>query len=264
MKETIEINCKNNNTTILAEKGSTLLEIYHTSGIKLSNRILCAIVNNRTEELRYRVYKPKDIEFLDITSPYGMRTYIRTLCLVLYKAVHDIIPEARLRIEHSISKGYFCLLSQNFGETTVTRIKDRMREIIDADMPITRIETRTDRAILEFRKRKMKDKVKLLSSSHSLYTVHYTLDDVIDAYQYELTPSTGYLSIFDFVKYSYGYLLIPPNIEDPTKLCTVQRQDKLLGAFEEQTRFNDIAGLQNVGEMNIAIAKIGFSFFIFF
>lgn len=255
MNDSVEIYCKNNNTNISVEKGSTLLEIYEASGVKLSNPVLCAIVNNRTEGLEYRVYNPKKIEFIDLTSPYGMRTYVRTLCLVLYKAVHDIMPEAKLRIEHSISKGYFCLLSQKAGESTIMRIKERMQEIIAEDIPIKRAEIDTKRLILEFRRRGMKDKVKLLATAHSLYSVYYTLDDVIDTYQYELAPSTGYLSAFDFVKYSYGYLLIPPSEEEPSKPSPVKRQDKLLGAFEEQTRFNDIAGLQNIGEMNIAIKK---------
>lgn len=255
MNDKVEIYCRNNGSTITAERGSTLLEIYRTSGVKLREKVMCAIVNNRTERLDYRVYGPKDIEFLDITNPHGLRTYIRSLCFVLSKAVHDIMPEAELKIEHSISKGYFCSITPPCGETIVQRIKNRMREIIDADMPIEKHIVHTSEAISLFKEQKADEKVKLLETCNYIYAAYYSMDGLIDMYPYELVLSTGYLSVFDFVKYSYGYLLIPPSDDNPQIPHTVERQDKLLGAFEEQTRFNEIAGLKYIGEMNVAIKE---------
>lgn len=255
MNDKVEIYCRNNSSTITAERGSTLLEIYRTSGVKLREKVMCAIVNNRTERLDYRVYGPKDIEFLDITNPHGLRTYIRSLCFVLSKAVHDIMPEAELKIEHSISKGYFCSITPPCSETIVQRIKNRMREIIDADMPIEKHIVHTSEAISLFKEQKADEKVKLLETCNYIYAAYYSMDGLIDMYPYELVLSTGYLSVFDFVKYSYGYLLIPPSDDNPQIPHTVERQDKLLGAFEEQTRFNEIAGLKYIGEMNVAIKE---------
>lgn len=258
MNDKVKIYCRNNGKTIMAERGSTLLEIYEISDIKLKERVLCAIVNNRTERLDYRIYGPKDVEFLDITNPYGLRTYIRSLCFVLSKAVHDIMPEAEIKIEHSISKGYFCDISHPCGENMVQIIKARMKEIIAADIPIEKHEVHTSEAIEIFTRLNADEKVKLLNTCNNLYTVYYSMDGLVDMYPYELVLSTGYLSAFDFVKYSFGYLLIPPSDTDPKVPYKVERQDKLLGAFEEQTNFNEIAGLKYIGEMNTAI-KEGFA-----
>ena len=49
-----------------------------------------AKVNNRTESLNYKVYRPKLVEFVDISSQSGMRAYVRSLCFILAKAVNDI------------------------------------------------------------------------------------------------------------------------------------------------------------------------------
>lgn len=255
MNDKVEIYCRNNGRTIAAERGSTLLEIYRISGVELKEKVMCAIVNNRTERLDYRVYSPKEVEFLDITNPYGLRTYVRSLCFVLSKAVHDIMPEAELKIEHSISKGFFCHISHPCGENMVQRIKSRMTEIIAEDMPIEKHEVRTAEAIRLFSEQKADEKVKLLKTCNNIYTTYYSMGGLIDMYPYNLVLSTGYLSVFDFVKYSYGYLLIPPSDSNPRIPYTVERQDKLLGAFEEQTRFNEIAGLKYIGEMNTAIKE---------
>ena len=255
MNDKVEIYCRNNGRKISVERGSTLSEIYAISGTELREKVLCATVNNRTERLDYRVYRPKDVEFLDITNPHGLRTYIRSLCFVLSKAVHDIMPEAELKIEHSISKGYFCQISPPCGENMVQRIKARMQEIIAADIPIEKHEVHTSKAIEIFTQQKADEKVKLLQCCNNLYTTYYSMDGLNDMYPYELVLSTGSLEVFDFVKYSYGYLLIPPSESDPKRPYTVERQDKLLGAFEEQTRFNEIAGLKYIGEMNAAIKE---------
>lgn len=252
MKETVEIFCKNDGKVIEVERGTTLLEIFKKSEIVLNSRVMGALVNNRTQSLNFKVYKPKDIEFFDISSPHGERVYMHSLCLILYKAVHDILPNCQLHIEHSISKGLFCMLSEKCGENTLAMINERMTEIVTADIPIERFEEKTAVVIEKFREAGMEDKVKLLSNMHSPYTVYYKLDNVIDSFPYELVPSTGYIPVFDFVKYSYGYLLVPPAKENPTQLSIVERQDKLLAAFEEQNRFNHIARLSNIGELNEA------------
>ena len=255
LSDTIKIFCVNNEKEIEVEKGSSVLDIFNKSGIELNSRVMGALVNNRTQSLNFRVYKPKTIEFFDYSSPHGERVYIHTLCLILYKAVTDIMPNVKLDIEHSISKGIFCRLSENCGENTLARINERMKEIVDKDIVIERFEEPTKEVIEKFRSVGMNDKVKLLSYISEPYTIYYKLDNVIDTYPYELTPSTGYIKTFNFVKYSYGYLLVPPSKENPNELNAISRQDKLLAAFEEQYRFNNIAQLSNIGDLNEAIAN---------
>ena len=79
--ETIKIFCVNNGSCIEVEKGSSILEIFNKSGVTLGSRVMGALVNNRTQSLNFKVYKPKDIEFFDYSSPHGERVYIHTLCL---------------------------------------------------------------------------------------------------------------------------------------------------------------------------------------
>ena len=216
--------------------------------------VVSAKVNNRTEGLNFRVYNNKDVEFMDVRESSGMRTYVRSLCFVLCKAVEEIFPDGRILLEHPISKGYFCNLKIGRPITLedVSRIKQRMMEIIVEDIPYHRIECHTTEAVRLFSERNMMDKVKLLETSGSLYTYYYTLGDTIDYYYGSLLPSTGYLKVFDIVKYYDGVLLRIPNKNNPLVLEEVIKQEKMLEVFKEYLHWLDIMELSNVGDFNVA------------
>ena len=63
MGNQVEIICKNNGKTLLVDEGTALIDIYKTAGVGLQYQVLCAQVNNRTRDLSYRVYQPKQIMF---------------------------------------------------------------------------------------------------------------------------------------------------------------------------------------------------------
>lgn len=255
--ETIRIYCKNNNTYMDFPIGSSLCDIYRGFDFNFPYQVVSAKVNNRSEGLNFRVYNSKDVEFLDLRDSSGMRTYVRSLCFVLCKAVDELFPIATIRLEHPVSKGYFCnlLLGRPVTQGDVERIKSRMQEIIAENIPFRWVECRTVEAVRLFSERKMFDKVKLLETSGSLYTYYYKLGEHIDYYYGSLVPSTGYIKLFDIQKYSDGVLLRIPNKEHPDRLEEVVSQEKMLEVFKEYLRWSDIMHMNNVGDFNVACNK---------
>ena len=65
-------------------------------------------------------------------------------------------------------------------------------------------------------------------------------------------PSTGYIRLFDIVKYYDGLLLRVPDRKNPTRLQEVVKQEKMLEVFQEYHRWNEIMGIATVGDFNIA------------
>ena len=254
MKHMLQICCKNNNISKEFPIGSSLLDIYYGFNLNFPYQVVSAKVNNRSEGLNFRVYNNKDVEFLDIRDSSGMRTYVRSLCFILYKAVSELFPEGKLFVEHPVSKGYFCNLriGRSIELEDVTAIKKRMQEIIAENIPYHRVECHTTEAVRIFSERGMNDKVKLLETSGSLYTYYYTLGDTVDYYYGNLLPSTGFIWLFDIVKYYDGLLLRIPNKENPNVLEEVVKQEKMLDVFKEHLRWNYIMGLSNVGDFNLA------------
>lgn len=250
----LQIYCKNNNSTREFPEGSSLLDIYNGFNLAMPYGPVSAKVNNKVESLDFRVYYNKDIEFLDITNSSGMRTYVRSLFFILVKAVEELYPQGSISLEHPISKGYFCKLhiDRTIGLDDVQRIKQKMQEIIAADIPYTRTESHTEEVVRLFEKRGMMDKARLLDTYGQLYSYYYQLGDTVDCYYSSLVPSTGYIRLFDIVKYYDGLLLRIPSRENPTKLEEVVKQEKMLEVFQEYHRWNQILGISTVGDLNVA------------
>lgn len=260
MNKEMKIYCKNLKEYVKFQGGETLMEIFDRLRERINITPICARVNNKTENMNFPVFSPKQVEFLDITAPSGRRVYIHSLCMVLYKAVHDTFPGIRLRIEHSISNGYYALFLQD-GEiltpapTMVTTVKRRMREIIEQNIPFVRHEKLTTDVIKVFKKQGLDDKVNLLKYSQDLYTVYYTLDGLADSFYGNLAPTTGYLHAFDLMPFKKGMLLMAFGKDDSSKSEQPVRQDKMYKAFTEYLDFNRIIGIENVGELNDVVSR---------
>ncbi|WP_302132539.1 nucleoside kinase, partial [uncultured Muribaculum sp.] len=209
------------------------------------------------EDLQFPLFAPKQVEFLTRQSPSGHRVYVRSLCMMLYKSVVDLFPGVRLIIEHSISRGYYCRLTGDItvNEDVVTRLKARMTELVKRDIKFERKERLTSDVIKIFEKQGLDDKVKLLRSIHELYTVYYRLDNVCDSYYGNLAPSTGMLNIFDLQLYKEGFLLLGADSSNPSMAASPIVQEKMYHAFTDYLAFNRVIGVDNVGELNEAVAS---------
>lgn len=251
----VHIRCKNTGEMISIPFGSTLSEVFKAAAFDMSYGPVCACVNNKVQGMNYRFYNNKDVNFLSLHSPSGMRTYTRTLFFVLAKAVEDLFPQGQLIIGAPVSKGYYCELrvGRDVQPDDVERISNRMQEIIDADMPIHRIQCPIEDAIAIFQSRGMTSKVQLLESQDSLYTYYYKLDSSIDYFYGPLLTHTGLLHLFCLTPFYDGLLLRIPNEKDPSVLETFVEQKKMLGVIREHQQWQDILRVRTVGEFNKAI-----------
>ena len=73
----VVIRLKNNGQKIELPMGCTLMDVFEKSGIEMPLGPVSARVNNKVQGLKYRFYNNKDVEFLDLTSPSGIRVYER-------------------------------------------------------------------------------------------------------------------------------------------------------------------------------------------
>jgi len=253
--DSITIYCKNNNIQKEVKIGTSLLEIYKAVGSPLKYRALCARVNNRVRSLMYRCWQSKEIEFLDYTDNSGFRTYVRSLCFILSKAVNELYPERQFNLVHPVSKGYYCTFSdrEKITEEDIIAIKKRVKEIIATDRPFLLHTVRTVEAVELFRKCCMDDKALLLETTGMTYASYQELDGYIDYFYGSLTPSAGFVELFDIEPYEIGLLLRIPQTDNPTVLNPVIRQDKMFEAYKRFFNIQRTVELNNVGELNRVI-----------
>ena len=257
MKQMLLIRCKNNKKVLKVNVGSTLSEVFSASELKMDHGPVCARVNNKVQGMHYRLYNDKDVEFLDMRSGSGSRTYTRTLFFICCKAINDLYGNVEVRIDIPVSKGYYVhvKLGRDITADDVARIRCRMQEIIDADTPIRRRMVTAEEAIRLFSEKGDMSKVKLLKGQGKLYTVYYQIDDFIDYFYGALLTSTSEVYLFDLVGYSDGMLLRVPSREDPGQLCPMPRQQKMFDVFKEHHEWQNIIGLRTVGDLNDAVDK---------
>ena len=257
----LHIRCKNNNITKSFPEGTSLADVYQAFASELNFKypVVSAKVNNASQGLKFRLYQNRDVEFLDARSGSGRRVYTRSLCFVLYKATSDVFPGSKLYMEHPISNGYYCNFKKKNNEPLtdedVQKICQRMKEIVDLDLPFRRTEATTDEAVRVFSERGFADKVKLIETSGQIYTDYYMLGDTVDYYYGPLVPSAGFLKVWGLERYHDGLLLRVPDKNDPTKLAEKVDMPRTFEVFAEKVRWDIIMRLSNAGDVNKAILR---------
>lgn len=255
----VNIFCKNSKTSSAFQEGTTLLDMIPAFEFERPYPILAAKVNNVVQGLKYRAFNSRKVEFLDYTSYAGRSVYCNSLCFLLCKAARDVFPECRVIIRRPISKGYFCTIDRKDGAEITAEdlnvITERMRAMVEADLPFRRHEVQIEEAIELFRNLGYDDKVKLLETSGDVYVNYYTLEGTADYYYEALLSSTGYLKVWNLSMYRGGILLRVPDRHNPDELAPFVEQPKTFEVFSENLRWNRIMGLDNVGDVNLACQR---------
>ena len=257
MQNLVTIYCKNIKQFVQIPCGTSLKELYAQLHLELAYPVIAARVNYKVQNLNFLIYKPKDIELIDATSESGRRCYIRTLSMVMACAVRELWPECDLRIEHPISKGFYCTIRESRDEAKqitpeiIQQLKSRMDAIIAEDRVIVTEERQTKEVIRLFGERQ-EGETTLFETLGNPYCRYYRMGDYIDYYTGALMPSTGYINLFDIELYHNNILLRIPCRRNPNQLEDRCVQDKRFGIFKEYVGWNKLLHISNVGEFNKA------------
>lgn len=268
----LQIWCANDGKRHKAELGTTLQEISKKWCTKVrdpktgaTGPVLAALVDHKLKELSYRMVVSHEIEFIGYSHPEGRRCYIRSLCFVLQKAVRDLFPDKILVIDHSLPSGLYCELKESekiveghhpfyyLKDEEIEQLKNRMKAIIDADLPFTKAKILSEEAIAIYEKQNQMHKAALVRSLGQYTASIYTLDGTKDTFYGPLVPSTGYLTTFDLTGFSNGFCLQLPTLPDVNKVMPMLRQSKIAATLAEYSHWCDIVGINGVGDLNRAI-----------
>ena len=257
MSPTITIFCKNTKQYYDVPRGISLIELKERIGIELPYPVVAAHVNYKAENLDFLLYKPKDVEFLDASTASGIRCYTRTLNMILACAIHELYPQADLRVEHPISKGYYCTLQwkkdheQALTPNMIAAIKERMQQIIREDRKIIEEEKQTKEVIKMFGERADGEST-IFETLGNPYCRYFRMGDFIDYYTSVLMPSSGYVTVFDLEPYYDGMLLRVPSMKNPIELEESVPMGKMFDVFQEYGDWNKLLNINNVADFNVA------------
>ena len=188
MIETVEITIDGKKYNY--NKNITLEEVLAEHNEERKYPVLIARVNNRLRELTYAVKENATVEFLDLTSSEGNRVHINGLILVFLYAIRILYKdETKVRVEHSLDKGIYIKTKFKINEEKITKIKQKMKEIIKKDIPIIKLNTDRLEAIKYYEDIGEDSKAGVLRYNTDNFITLYRLGNVYD-YFYSLMPTT--------------------------------------------------------------------------
>lgn len=222
--------------------------------------IALVIVNGKIRELMKRVTKDCELSFVTYGNPIGHKTYVRSAIMLLMKAIKDVAgmeTAAATKVEFCIGAGYYCQLKgeKKLDDKQITRIKERMQELAEADIPVTKKAYPAEEAVALFAEHGMTDKVKLFRYRRSSTINVYCLGDYYDYYYGYMLPSTGYIQYFDLLSYEDGMILLLPEKDAPDKLPVFEPRKKLFQTLIQADEWGVQAGIDTVGDLNDQICQ---------
>ena len=217
---------------------------------------MAAVVNGHLSELSQPVNEDIHVQPVTMSDSDGMRIYQRSLAFLLVAAAHELFPDARVLVDHSLTMGgLFCEVMGRppLSADEVAQLNQRMHEIAAADEPIVRRNVPVSTAIAMFEKQGDQDKVNLLKYRRKEYLPVYELRGVVDYFFGYMLPSTGYLHLFVVQPYPPGFLLRFPRRRAPYQLPEYQDFPRLAAVFRQHREWMEIMEIEDVGSLNNAI-----------
>lgn len=224
--------------------------------IEENNNIIACMVNNEVKNLNYKLQNNDKIELLSTTDRDGARIYTRGLLFIMSMAFKELYPEILLTVNYQLKSSMICEL-KNIEPTKemIENVRKKMQEIIDADLKIEKRELPREKAI-EFLKKEnttigkaqLEDKEK---NEMSLYFCNEYYN-----YFFGVMPiSTGFIKLFDIMKYNNGFLIRYPSKKEPNKIMPYEETKKLLRTLEEYDDIYNALGVCNLDQINKIIRE---------
>ena len=234
--------------------GVTLKEILIDYDTK--DEIVCAKFNNHVISLNEPITRNGSLVLFGINDSFGNRVYEKGLTFLFVVCAKQILPDAEIRIRHSIDRGVFFEVNGKFDSESVNEIKKLMKDKISKKIPFVRVETTLDEAITYFKNVKRYDKVSTLFYAKSSYVTLYRLDDVYDYILGDLPADTSILKYFDLTLIpDKGIILRYPSIYDNGKILKYTHHEQYFNSIDEYLSWAKILNISSVGELNDAIVS---------
>lgn len=238
--------------------GTLLGDLCEAIKDKISGEPVVGIINNRTRGFHYRLVESCDIELVDLYSPIGIRLLHRSSTFILLKACHDVLPDEKLVIRHTISNGVYCeFLNREIKSDDIKLINNRMQELIDADITIKRHDLTMEQATAIFKKQGQPEKIKLFEYRNKERVYLFELDGYYDYFYNHVCFRTGIVKKFRLIPYRAGMVL--QTQDENGQIAPYIEQNKLYNVYEESKDWSTMLGTAHIAALNEITKKGDFN-----
>ena len=258
-----------------ARQDQSLLDILREMGLttgKLSTEPLAAKLAGEVFTLNYIPYRQKEdlperpsvrramaasqgtVQLLRYSDDAGKEAYSRTVQFVLFLALRQLWPNAKAKMNFTIGSGLFVKVN-DAEDFSVARLKEQMQKIVEMDIPLIRSRWTTQEAIASYTAQGQTDKARLLSWRTTEYFDIYAYGDFADYYYGEMTPSTGYMKVWDILDAPGGFIFVYPDDNDPDRVADFRESPNFFNVFSEGERWGELMECETVADLNELVSS---------
>ena len=219
--------------------------------IKENKNITACMVNNEVKNLNYKLHDGDKVKLLDTTTRDGDRVYTRGLLFIMSMAFSQVYPDLKLHVNYQLKNSIICKLHNNeITDEIIENVKKRMQEIIDANYEIKKVEMPKESA-MKFLEGHSTTIGRSQFENKQKNTVSLYFCEGYYNYFFGVMPiSTGYIRLFDIMKYNDGFLLRYPSRKEPNVIKPYEETKKLLSTLEEYDDIYRILDVCNLDQIN--------------
>ena len=241
-------------------QGATYEDVANDYQQEYENLIALAARDGKIRELFKKLTRDCEVTFFTLKDDVGNKTYVRSATMLFLKAVFDVYGREAARscrVEFAIGNGSYISPKGkiNATEENAAKIRNRMRELVEAKTPFLKRSYSLDNAMELFRKEGMKDKEKLFRYRRGSFVNIYEMDGYYDYYYGCMLPNAGYVKWFDVIAYEDGFMLLLPDKKDPTHVKPFQERKLLFRTLKESEEWGKEIGIETVGDLNDQICR---------
>lgn len=193
---------------------------------------------------------------LDGRKEEDRRIYERSARFILLIAMRDVLPDAKVRFEHSLGRGvYMTVEGVHLNAELVKRVETQMHSITQRDLPIVRSRITKKEAAYRFAAAGQLDTVRLLDYRPFDFFNIYTCDGYSEYFYGTMATSTGEITQYALRLYYPGMVLLLPDGDFTRQPSTLSDRPKLVRAYQEALRESRICGCANAADLNEIIQR---------
>lgn len=245
-----------NDKEFYVKRKTTLAEIANEFQSNYHHPILIAKVNNTLKELNYEITKPKNIEFLDLTSREGNKIHVNALIFILVVSIKELYgAKYDIRVQHSIDKGLYIETNFEITEKRLNDIKEKMNKIIAEERPITKLNVDRLEARDYFSKIGDKAKVNILKYTTNTYITLYKLGEYYDYFYTKMPINTKQVPEFDLTYLqNNGLVLRFPTVYINDQIKDYENHPNMFRVFNECHAWGELMNIKNAADLNALVS----------
>lgn len=258
----LSITIKYNGNKYTYPKGISLLDISKDFQSEFKEKIIVGMVNGAICDLSHNIFSNSDVVFYDRTSSIGNKVYESGLLFILSIAFNEVL-KSKIVVKYSLDTGIFIKTEKLISSDDLDVIKNKVKEISEADYPIDKLVINRKEAISYYERLGEFDKSELLKYNTNTNINLYKLNNTYDYFFNNLPVSTSYIDDFKLTLIDRNSFVVTyPNIYTNNKLV-YKHHEKLFNVYKESSDWCGMLNINSVCDLNKVVSEGNINDYIF-